>query len=73
MENSRLDGQVGLVLKKRPEEHGEVAEDDDDDDCHFYSTILTPNQTAAIVKMIKQVKEGTPCLALRTFYNVIFS
>ena len=29
VENSRLDGQVGLVLKKRPEEHGEVAEDDD--------------------------------------------
>ena len=56
--------QVGLVLKKRPEEHGEVAEeDDDDDDCHFYSTILNPNQTAAIVKMIKQV-DRDPCRAL---------
>ena len=51
--------QVGLVLKKRPDEHGELAEDDDDDDCHFYSTILTPHQTAAIVKMIKQVAEST--------------
>ena len=49
--------QVGLVLKKRPEDHGELVEDDDDDDCHFYSTILTPHQTAAIVKMIKQVAE----------------
>ena len=29
--------------------------EDDDDDCAFFSTILTPNQTAAIVKMIKQV------------------
>lgn len=42
------------MLKKRPEDHGDLVEDDDDD-CHFYSTILTPHQTAAIVKMIKQV------------------
>merc|ERR1711971_1134253 len=54
VENSRLDGQVVLVLKKRPEDHGDLVEDDDDD-CHFYSTILTPHQTAAIVKMIKQL------------------
>ena len=33
----------------------EAEDGDDEDDCAFFSTILTPNQTAAIVKMIKQV------------------
>ena len=49
-----------MVLRKSRgmtiQEDSHECEDDDDDDCDFFSTILTPNQTAAIVKMIKQVQ-----------------
>lgn len=57
------DAQVGMVLRRARvgAQDGQVIHedhecgDDDEDDCAFFSTILTPNQTAAIVKMIKQV------------------
>ena len=57
VENSAVAGQVGLVLRKArggqviQEDH----EEDDEDDCAFFTTILQPNQTASLVKMIKQV------------------
>ena len=52
--------QVGMVLRKS---RGQTITEDeheceDDDDCAFFSTILTPNQTAAIVKMIRQLDEN---------------
>ena len=57
VENSEVAGQVGVVLRRArggqviAEDH----EEDDEDDCAFFTTILQPNQTASLVKMIKQV------------------
>ena len=57
VENSEVAGQVGVVLRRArggqviTEDH----EEDDEDDCAFFTTILQPNQTASLVKMIKQV------------------
>ena len=59
VENSEVAGQVGVVLRRArggqviTEDHEE--EEDDEDDCAFFTTILQPNQTASLVKMIKQV------------------
>ena len=58
VENSAVAGQVGLVLR-RARGQGQVIqedqEDDQEDECAFFTTILQPNQTASLVKMIKQV------------------
>ena len=60
VENSEVAGQVGVVLRRArggqviTEDH-EEEEEDDEDDCAFFTTILQPNQTASLVKMIKQV------------------
>ena len=59
VENSEVAGQVGVVLRRA--RGGQVItedreeEEDDEDDCAFFTTILQPNQTASLVKMIKQV------------------
>jgi len=66
IENSEVASQVGMVLRRARvgAQDGQVIHedhecgDDDEDDCAFFSTILTPNQTAAIVKMIKQLDEN---------------
>ena len=50
LRRARVGAQDGQVIHEDHE-----CGDDDEDDCAFFSTILTPNQTAAIVKMIKQV------------------
>ena len=60
VEASAVAGQVGMVLRKARGGQGQVItedhEEDDDDDCAFFTTILQPNQTASLVKMIKQVR-----------------
>ena len=57
VENSEVAGQVGVVLRRARGEQviTEDHEEDDEDDCAFFTTILQPNQTASLVKMIKQV------------------
>ena len=62
VENSEVAGQVGVVLRRArggqviTEDHEEEEEEEDDeDDCAFFTTILQPNQTTSLVKMIKQV------------------
>ena len=57
VENSEVAGQVGVVLRRARADQviTEDHEDDDEDDCAFFTTILQPNQTASLVKMIKQV------------------